>query len=481
VRSFLLLILLLIWPATAAPEALSLKELWQPTSIAADPVLIKQYSINGFQIKEVFFPGRPQSGQATRIFGYYCYPDHFAPLPALLIAHGGGGSADIKTALRWAGYGYAVLVIDLPGKGKQRRHSRSTGPDMEVKNLLNTADPANNYLIFAVTAARNGIDFLAKQPEVDRNRIGMLGLSWGGVLTLLTNGQEPRLKAAVNVFGAGFIPEGCTWQELFEAKTGREKQAWDKLLDPSNFLASQRSPILFITGTNDHCYYLHTFQKSYGRVKAEKQYYLVPNLRHQFLPGTAAVAKAWFDRHLKAKNKFPAINLIYGREPGGVTIAAEVKGGSKDAKVQFYYASGGASGWTEKQWRTRPVKLSSGKYNFYIPDYLIDPEIVFFVNATDKEQASSTLVRSLFRLALDNGEKSYAVSAPVSEQYNHKAPYLVLDRFKMPKDPKLVYSPSQEAYLINPLREPPEGLLSKWLHFLKVRQVSLIAPRVLDK
>ena len=36
----------------------------------------------------------------------------------------------------------------------------------------------------------------------------MIGLSWGGVLTILTNGQDERLKAAVNVFGAGYIPEG---------------------------------------------------------------------------------------------------------------------------------------------------------------------------------------------------------------------------------------------------------------------------------
>ncbi|MFA5114397.1 MAG: acetylxylan esterase [Candidatus Margulisiibacteriota bacterium] len=468
----------------ASPEALSFKSLWQQTSIETGASLIKQYSVKGLRVKEVYYSGRPQSGQATRIFGYYCYPEHFTPLPALLIAHGGGGSADINTALRWARYGYAVLVIDLPGKGKQRRRSRSTGPDMDVKNLLNTADPASNYLLFAVAAARNGIDFLSKQPEVDRNKIGMMGLSWGGVLTLLTNGQEPRLKAAVNVFGAGFIPEGCTWQEQFRSKSHLERVHWNKLLDPSNFLASQRSPILFITGTNDHCYYLHTFQKSYDRVKMDKQFYLVPNLRHQFSSGTAAVARTWFDRHLKVRRNFPKVNLLYGLAPGGVTITAEVSSDYPTSNVRLYYATGKVSGWTRKSWQKITGTPENNKYTFFVPGSLIAPEIVFFVSAVDNEWgASSTLARSLFRLALDKKQVSYAVSAPISRLYDHQAPYFVLSRYKMPKRLKLAYSISEEAYRINPLPEPRQarGLLSKWFFFLKVRQVSLIAPRVLDK
>lgn len=468
-----------------SPEALSLKDLWLPTTSEAGPTLIKEYSVKGIRVKEVYYPGRPQNSQPTRIFGYYCYPEkHFAPLPALLISHGGGGSADVKTALRWAGYGYAVLVIDLPGKGKQRWRSRSTGPDMEVRNLLNTSDPTNNYLLFAVAAARNGIGFLAKQPEVDRNRIGMLGLSWGGVLTLLTNGQEPRLKAAVDVFGAGFIPEGCTWEDRFRSKSHLERLRWNRLLDPSNFLASQRSPILFITGTNDHCYYLHTFQKSYDRVKMEKQYYLVANLRHQFSTGTAAVTRAWFDRHLKTKKNFPRINLIYGLAPNGVTISAEVKADYPTANVRFYYTPGRASGWTKKQWHKLPGTVYKNRYTFYVPGSLINPEIIFFVSAVDDQWGgSSTLARSLFRLALDDKRISYAVSAPINGLYDHKAPYFILSRYKMPKRLKLAYSASQEAYRINPLPEPKHsrGLWSKWLFFLKVRDISLIAPRVLNK
>ncbi|NLF02197.1 MAG: prolyl oligopeptidase family serine peptidase, partial [Anaerolineales bacterium] len=40
------------------------------------------------------------------------------------------------------------------------------------------------------------IDYLETRPEVDSNRIGMMGLSQGGTMTTWTSAVEPRIKAA---------------------------------------------------------------------------------------------------------------------------------------------------------------------------------------------------------------------------------------------------------------------------------------------
>jgi len=40
------------------------------------------------------------------------------------------------------------------------------------------------------------IDYLETRPEVDKNRIGMMGLSQGGTMTTFTAAAEPRIKAA---------------------------------------------------------------------------------------------------------------------------------------------------------------------------------------------------------------------------------------------------------------------------------------------
>jgi len=206
---------------------------------------------------------------------------------------------------------------------------------MVVPNLLHTkADLENNYLIHAVSAARNGITFLTSRKQVDPDRIGMVGLSWGGVITLLTNGQDDRLKTAVNIFGAGYITEGCTWQDRFSVMSDAEYGRWDQYIDPKNFLASQHAPMLFITGTNDHCYYLPTFQKSYEEVTVPKKLVLIPNLKHQFYPYMRDIVWNWLDNKLKNTGSFPALTIhpLFMKGPEKIVVSVTARSASPTTK-----------------------------------------------------------------------------------------------------------------------------------------------------
>jgi hypothetical protein len=302
---------------------------------------------------------------------------------------------------------------------------------MDVKNLLLTQpDLSDNYLIHAVAAARNGITFLASRPEVDPDRIGMIGLSWGGVLTLLTNGQDQRLKAAVNVFGAGYIQEGCTWQALFSQMPAPEKERWNAFLDPKNFLPTQHAPILFVTGTNDHCYYLTTFQKSYEQVPGEKAYYLVPNLRHRFLASTANPALAWLDLKLKGNRKdFPGISLLNPIYQQGEKVVVPVKVASSVGvkRVRLYYAPGGPQGWTEKKWLEVSPYKQDNIYYFGLPAARLKPDVQYFASVIDNQDGSaSTLVRALLKVKLTDGQKTFASSSPVKLTYRNEPPFTLL-------------------------------------------------------
>lgn len=414
-----------------------MQQLWDIPTVEVKAQTVRTYTRQQVGVEEVYYLSRPYERSPVKIFGYYCYPlRRFGKLPAILLLHGGGGTASLPRAQGWARRGYAVLAIDLPGKGENRRGSRSTGPDMDVSVLLQTQpDLSYNYLIHAVAAARNGITYLSQRKEVDPGRIGMIGLSWGGVITLLTNGQDNRLKAAVNVFGAGYIPEGCTWKEVFSAMPALDKQLWDDYLDPKNFLASQHAPILFISGTNDHCYYLPTFQKSYEEVSVAKQFWLIPNLRHKFLSSAQSPAFAWFDRELKNGGSFPEATILSPfQKDSSIVIPVKTKVGSEVKSIKLCYTPGGPTQWTIKKWKEILPRAQGGIYYFAVPFSLVEPEILFYVNVKDDHGgASSTLVQSLFAVKLDDGTRTFAVSSPIRKTYRHEKPVKLLDGTEISK------------------------------------------------
>ncbi len=454
-RSILILLLSIFFISSqiTADSTLTLAELWDIPIDKVEYKIAKSYQKGSIKVEEIYYQSRSFKGKPVRIFGYFCYPAKAnKKLPAIIISHGGGGLANLGRTIGWAKHGYAVLSIDLPGQGEQRARSRSTGPDMDVYVLLRTKpDPTYNYLIHSVAAVRNGITFLTQRNMVDAERIGMVGLSWGGVNAIFTNGQDKRLKTAVNVFGAGYIPEGCTWQERFNVMSAKELGDWNQYIDPKNFLKTQHAPILFITGTNDHCYYLNTFQKSYAEVNSPKKLILIPNLRHKFLGYMQSIVIRWLDNKLKYDGSFPEVEMLSMFRKGKDKIIVPVKasGITKLKTATLYYANGGPSGWTNKKWKAIKGYFENGIYYFGIPTALISPEIVYYVTVKDiRGGAASTLVRSLFEVEMYKKRKTYALSSPIKQINIHESPLSILGFEKMPEFSRLHFSKPEQTYRI---------------------------------
>jgi len=446
---FLLVLSFSINPAHSIPN-FDIKSLWE---IPLQPVkyqLFKTYNSGSIKVEELYYQSRSYKDRTVNIFGYLCYPRASkAKLPAILLVHGGGGTASLGRAVSWAKRGYVVLTIDLPGHGDKRLASRSGGPDMDVPILLRTyPDPSYNYLVHAVAATRNGITLLSDRKEVDPKRIGMVGLSWGGVITLLTNGQDDRLKTAINVFGAGYIPEGCTWGTRFENMSEEEINRWYSLIDPKNFLKSQHAPILFLTGTNDHCYYLPTFQKSYDEVSVPKRLVLIPNLRHRFLADEQSIVWNWLDYQLKYNKPFPQIYLhsIYS-EKDKLIISVTTEAYTKMASAVLYLTSGQPNHWTKKNWKAIKGYHEDGYYYFGIPLSQIHTEILFYITAKDINGAlASTPVQSIFRVGLGGKETELALSSPIKKASIHEMPLRLIGFVNPPFSQRLYFSKKNKVY-----------------------------------
>ncbi|MFJ6687458.1 CocE/NonD family hydrolase [Streptomyces sp. NPDC091294] len=104
--------------------------------------------------------------------------------PAVLLAHGFGGSKDDvrEQAEDLARDGYAVLTWSARGFGKSTGKIGLNAPDGEVADVSRL------------------IDWLARQPQVllDKDgdpRVGIAGGSYGGAVALLAAGHDPRVDA----------------------------------------------------------------------------------------------------------------------------------------------------------------------------------------------------------------------------------------------------------------------------------------------
>ncbi|MEV6130757.1 alpha/beta fold hydrolase [Streptomyces violaceusniger] len=104
--------------------------------------------------------------------------------PAVLLAHGFGGSKDDvrDRAEELARDGYAVLTWSARGFGRSTGKIGLNDPDHEVAD------------------ARRLIDWLAKRPEVRLDgqgdpRVGVAGASYGGAISLLAAGYDRRVDA----------------------------------------------------------------------------------------------------------------------------------------------------------------------------------------------------------------------------------------------------------------------------------------------
>lgn len=112
------------------------------------------------------------------------------PFPAVVMLHGYGSAKDEAgdgykiAAPEFAKTGIASIRIDFLGCGES------------------TVDHVNFTIDVGVIEAGIAADYIASLPEVDANRIGVMGWSKGGGIALLSAGRIPLFKSVLTWAGA---------------------------------------------------------------------------------------------------------------------------------------------------------------------------------------------------------------------------------------------------------------------------------------
>lgn len=243
------------------------------------------HSTNG--VEAIFYEGLPWRGKPTRVFAYYAIPKttNGAKVPAMVLVHGGGGSAFVPWVKLWVDRGYAAIAMDtcgcISGGGYQNHPRHPAGGPPGWGGLDQLEEPIEDQWTYhAVADVILAHSLIRSFSEVDSNRIGITGISWGGYLTCIAAGVDSRFKLAVPVYGCGFLGENSVWLDDIK-KMGPENSAkWLKLWDPSTYLPGAHMPFLWVSGTCDFAYPMDSWQKSYRQPKGSRTICLRINMPH---------------------------------------------------------------------------------------------------------------------------------------------------------------------------------------------------------
>lgn len=244
------------------------------------------------------------------------------PGPAVLAIHGhGAGKAMVcgldggdparraeidgyhaDYARRLAEHGYVVLAPDLRGFG-ERRDRLPPGKDACDLDLVHAYAAGANPLALNLWDLRRCLDVLDAHPLVDTDRIGVVGLSYGGTCTLFLAALDERVRAAV-VSGffsswrtAHTVPANLCGSQVLPGMLGRLEH-----VDLGALVAPR--PLLVESGTDDPLFPVDTARAEIARLRRVYAALDAPEaIAHDVFEGPhrwhGADVHRFLDRHLR--------------------------------------------------------------------------------------------------------------------------------------------------------------------------------------
>ena len=323
-------------------------------------------------VKAITFSGLPFRGKPTRVFAWLEIPklENGQKAPAMVLIHGGGGTAFDEWVRLWVKRGYAAIAMDTCGQipvgtyGKWFRDEQ--GGPAGWGGLDQIRSPREDQWTYhAVADAILAHSLIRSLPEVDPNRTGVTGISWGGYLTCIVAGVDHRFRLAVPVYGCGYYRDTIFGNELNKL-TPEDAEQWLSWWDPSVYLSDAEMPMLWVTGSNDFAYTLNALQSSYRLPKGLRT--LCIRLRMPHAHGGAGENPEEirvFADHILGKG--PPLARIKETGRGGSTVWATYTTEVPITKAEFNYTRD-TGRWQDRKWEAIPAQQTEGRVAATLPE-----------------------------------------------------------------------------------------------------------------
>lgn len=337
-------------------------------------------------IHSLIYEGEKIDGKTTEVFAFYASPETLGTaqegetFPGMVLIHGGGGTAFSDWVWLWVQRGYAAIAMDLSGSrppapqfdeggnyiptAHHKREERSKlkkggldhGHEQKFNSIGGTVE--DDWPYHTVASVMKAHSILRQMPGVDPDRTAVTGISWGGYSTCLVASLDDRFKAAVPVYGCGFLHEGESVQKPAIDALGDRRYAWVAAYDPGSHLAKANLPMLWVNGTHDKHYVLDSYAKSYALVKGENTFRIEPRMRHGHQPGwEPGEIGIFIDSILKEGIPLPDVGEMTVHAN---TVTLPIQSETKIEKAELHFTTDTGLR-TERKWETVPATLEEGK------------------------------------------------------------------------------------------------------------------------
>ena len=315
-------------------------------------------------IRPIFYEALPYGGKTTRVFAWLGLPTgREGKVPGVVLVHGGGGTAFKEWVSKWNEQGFAAISIAVEGqtdvntnpqKGRQAwaRHDHS-GPARDGTFADTKLPLQEQWMYHALADTMLANSLLRSLPEVDPAKIGVMGISWGGVVTSTVIGLDGRFAFAIPTYGCGHLFDAENhWGRALHDNEGY-KQVWDGM----NYADRVKMPVLWLSWPQDAHFPLGCQAENYLKVPGPRMISLVTKMGHSHPAGWNPP-----DSYAFAKS------VVETGRPWGESPSATLKDGTAVAVfhstkpiTRAVLVSTTDKGFTgTRQWVETPARAASG-------------------------------------------------------------------------------------------------------------------------
>lgn len=162
--------------------------------VSPDSEFISDYDSykNYTHIKSLLYEGLDYNEHKTKVFAWYGVPQDMLDgeqRPAVILINEQGKQASQYWVNKWNEKGYIAIAINLEGQLPDNSSSIFQGPKRDVFFTDINQDMNNQWITHAVANTILANSLPRSFPEVNKEHIGLAGISWGGVIANIVAGE----------------------------------------------------------------------------------------------------------------------------------------------------------------------------------------------------------------------------------------------------------------------------------------------------